>query len=128
MTDRLRTAALLYGAAIAIHVVDHLRRGVSASPRSVLVAGAVSFVFQALAIAAVLARHRLAAVLALAVALPDAIGVVLVHLVPGGTDALVGAHAAPGATAFSVVTAALEVATGLALTWVAWGRWRAQPA
>jgi len=121
---RLRTAALAYAVAIAVHVADHLRRGTSASPRSVVVLGVIALAFQSLAVAAVLAGHRLAQVLAVAVALPDAIGVVLVHLLPGGTEPLVGAHAAAGANAFSAVTAALEVATGLTLAWAAWQQQR----
>jgi hypothetical protein len=130
MNDRLRLAAAAYGLAIAVHLVDHLRRGVSASPGVVIALGTAALLFQVVAIAAALARHRLAPVLAVAVGLPDAIGVFAVHLLPrwsGLSDAFAGAARAPGVTAFSWVTGIAEVATALAFAaagWMAWSRWR----
>jgi hypothetical protein len=117
---RLRVFAILYGTAIAVHLVDHLRRGPHASPAFVLVAGGLATVFQAIAIWMVLTDHPRAVPFVLAVTLADVVGVVTAHLIPNGQDPLVGAHAAAGANAFSAVTAALEVATGLALAWAAW--------
>lgn len=124
---RLRAFAIAYAAAVGIHFTDHLRRGLDASPRWVIALGGITFLLQAFAVYAVVTRHPRAPRIALSVALPLALGVVLVHLLPGGSDALVGANAAPGANAFSVVTAALEVATGLALAWAAWQQQRRVP-
>jgi len=124
---RLRVLAAGYAAAVAIHAADHLRRGLDASPRWVIAVGGITILLQMFAAYAVVTGDPRAPRIALAVTLPLALGVVLVHLLPGGSDALVGANAAPGANAFSVVTAALEVATGLALAATAWTSWRVAP-
>ena len=121
---RLRAFALAYAAAVAIHAADHLRRGLDASPRWVIAVGGITILLQMFAVYSVVTRDPRAPRIALAVAVPLALGVVLVHLLPGGSDALVGANAAPGANAFSVVTAVLEVVTGLALAGAAWQSWR----
>jgi hypothetical protein len=119
----LRLTALAYGAAIVVHLGDHLRRGVGTSPRSVVLLGTIALVFQAAAVAAAVGRHPLAPFAAVAVALPDALGVVAVHLLPrwsGLSDAFPGAPASANVTAFSWVTAIVEVATGLAFAYAGW--------
>ena len=123
MTDRLlRLAAVAYGAAVVVHVADHVRRGLDASPAVVLMLGGVAFALQAWAVGLVLTGRPNAARVAFAVALPNALGVVAVHLLPrwsGLSEPLAGAGAAPGATAWSVATAVAEVATGLLFAYVA---------
>lgn len=127
-TRLLRLTAVAYAVTIAAHFADHLRRGVDASPKAVVALGTLALVLQVAAIAAALAGHRLAALLAVAVALPDAVGVVAVHLLPRWSalsDAFPGPDAAPGVTAFSWVTAVAEVAAGLAFAYAGWVAWNA---
>lgn len=128
MTNALRATAVAYGVAVAVHIGDHVRRGLDASPRVVLALGTFALLLQATAVVAVLARHALAPVIALAVTVPNTIGVVAVHLLPrwsGLSDAFPGADRAPGVTAFSWVTAIAEVVTGLLFAYAAWTAWNA---
>lgn len=118
----LRLAAGIWAATIAIHTADHLRRGLDASPRVVLALGTLAFVLQGVAIGAALVRHALAPLLAVAVAVPDALGVVAVHLLPrwsGLSDAFPGAPASANVTAFSWGTAIAEVAAAVLFAVVA---------
>ncbi len=119
----LRTAAAVWALAIAVHFGAHLRRGLDASPRTVLALGTFALVFQVLAVLAAVRGHALGALLAVAVALPNAVGVVAVHLLPrwsGLSDAFPGAPAAANVTAFSWATAVAEVLAGLAFAYVGW--------
>jgi hypothetical protein len=122
MDDRfLRATAVTYGVTFVVHTADHLRRGVDASPRSVLVLGALAAVLQVVAITAALTRHRKAALLAVAVGLPDAIGIFTAHLLPrwsGPSDSF-PSHA-PGVTAFSWITAVAELLAALAFAYAGW--------
>lgn len=115
-TDRLLTAAaLLYAFGFIIHTGDHLRRGLSVETTPVLVLGSVTGVLQVAAIAAVLARHRLAPLFAVAIGFPDAIGIAAVHLLPHWSslsDAFPGAHGT-GVTTLSWVAASVEIVGAL---------------
>jgi len=87
------------------------------------VLGTVAGIFQAVAITAAVLRHERAAALAVAVGLPNALGVVVVHLLPewsAVSDAFPGAAAAANVTALSFATAAAEVVAGLAFAWAGW--------
>jgi hypothetical protein len=110
-------AALFYGAGFLIHNADHIRRGFSVEPTGVLIAGSLAGIAQLAAIVAVLARHRLAPVLAVAFGFPDAIGIAAVHLLPHWSsslsDAFPGAHGT-GVTALSWVAAITEITGALA--------------
>ena len=79
---RLRVAAVVYAAAWAIHTGDHLRRGLGVVTLDVSVVGSLAAVLQLVAVGAVLARRPWAAVAAVAIGLPDAIGIAAVHLLP----------------------------------------------
>jgi hypothetical protein len=113
----LRWTAVFYGLAWAIHTADHGRRGLGATTTEVLVLGTVTGVFQVLAVTAVFLNHRWAPVLAVAVGIPDGIGIFAVHLLPrwssSFSDSFPGAHGG-GVTAFSWFAAILEVVTALA--------------
>lgn len=125
----LRTTAWVYAATIAVHLVDHLRRGTDASPSGVIVVGSLVVVVQALAIVAVLRRHPRGALLAFAVGIPDALGIVAVHLLPAWS-ALSDSYAsgAPGTTWFSWVTAIAEAAAAAAFGIAGWAEMRRGPA
>ena len=135
MTDRpdrlLRAAAVANAVAIAVHFADHLRRGVDASPKAVVALGLLALVFQAAAIVAALTGRAYAPLLAVAVALPDAIGVAAVHLLPRWSalsDAFPGPGAAPGVTALSWASGVAEIATGLVFAYAGWVAVRARGA
>jgi hypothetical protein len=123
--DALRGTALAYGAAIAVHTADHLRRGLDASPHAVIALGYAALAAQVLVIGAALAGHRLAPVAALAFGAADALGVVAVHLVPrwsGLSDPFPGAVPGANVTALSWVTAVVEVLAALAFAYAGWRR------
>jgi hypothetical protein len=112
----LRWAAFVYAAAWVIHTADHLRRGTGVVTSEVLVLGTVAGALQVIAIGAVLTRHRLAPLLAVAVGFPDGIGIAAVHLLPHWSslsDAFPGAHGT-GVTGLSWVAATAEIAGALA--------------
>lgn len=121
-TDRaLRVTAVVYALAIAVHFADHLRRGVDASPRGVVTLGVFAALVQALVIAAALAGHRAAPLLAVAIGVGDGLGVFLVHLLPRWS-ALSDSFpdGAPGVTAFSWATGIAEIVAGLAFAYAGW--------
>ena len=125
-TSALRLTGALWALAIVVHAGDHLRRGFDASPGVVIGLGTAAFVLQGLAIGAALLRDSRAPLLAVAVALPNVLGVVAVHLLPHWSflsDSF--PDHAPGTTAFSWVTAIAEVATGLAFAYAGLGTMRA---
>lgn len=127
--NALRATAWVYAATIAVHLVDHLRRGTDASPSGVILLGSLVVVVQVLAIAAVLTRHRYGALLAFAVGLPDALGIVAVHLLPTWS-ALSDSYAsgAPGTTWFSWTTAIAEALAAAAFGIAGWREMRRGPA
>jgi hypothetical protein len=122
--DRLlRLTAIAYGVTLVVHLADHLRRGTGASPRSVILLGSLTAVLQVVAITAGLRRRPVAPALAVAVGLPDALGIFAVHLLPRWSalsDAYPGVRAAPGVTAFSWVTAIAELLAAAAFAWAGW--------
>lgn len=79
---RLRWVAVAYGAGVALHTADHLRRGVDVITRHVFWGGNMLSVLAVLAIILIFTRHRLAALVATAVGFSQAVGVAAVHLLP----------------------------------------------
>ena len=84
MTDdrKLQLASLVYLAGLALHTIDHLRRGIDATTKHVFWAGNASTVVGLTAVALILTRHRLAPVAAVAAGFPIAVGVAAVHGLP----------------------------------------------
>lgn len=117
----LRVTGAVWAVTILVHAADHVRRGLDASPRVVITLGAAAFVLQGVAIAAALRGDPRAPRLAVAIALPNALGVVAVHLLPHWSflsDSF--PSNAPGTTGFSWVTALAEVAAGLEFAYAGW--------
>src|SRR6266508_2968701 len=79
---RLRFAAIVFAGGLALHTADHLRRGVGVLTPEVLWGGTVLTVAGVITIAAVLARHRLAAKVAVVVGFYSAVSVAASHLLP----------------------------------------------
>lgn len=86
-TDRqLLTAGRAFGVAVAVHTLDHLRRGQDSISELLYVAGNLSLVLSIVTITLVLTRHRLGALLAAASGLPLAIGFAAAHWLPRWSD------------------------------------------
>jgi len=112
----LRATAVVYGVAWAVHTGDHLRRGLGVVTGEVAVLGSAAAVVQLVAVWAVLKRRPWAAVAAVAIGLPDALGIAAVHLLPrwsSFSDAFPGAHGT-GVTGFSWFAAVVEIAAAAA--------------
>ncbi|HZN14027.1 MAG TPA: hypothetical protein VFB78_07160 [Acidimicrobiales bacterium] len=96
MTERgLRIAAAVYAVGLAVHTVDHFRRGLDVITPYVFWGGNVSTVIGLIAVALIFARHRLAPLAAVWAGLPIAIGVASVHLLPHWSEL---SDAFPGST------------------------------
>lgn len=111
----LAYAAALYAVAWAVHTGDHVRRGLDVVSSEVAVAGNIAAVLQLAVVASVFLRWRWAAVAAVAIGIPDAIGIAAVHLLPrwsSFSDAFPGAHGT-NVTAFSWFAAIVEVSAAL---------------
>ena len=81
--DRLlRYAALFFTAGLLVHGADHWRRGFGVLTPEVYWAGMAVSVLGVIAISLVLLRHRLAALVAVAVGFSTALGVAASHLLP----------------------------------------------
>ncbi|GBE64429.1 hypothetical protein MFM001_08910 [Mycobacterium sp. MFM001] len=80
--DNLRWAAVAFAIGFAVHGLDHLRRGMSASPPFIMVIGMVQMAFVVLAVAMVLRRHARAPLAAVVVGFGSAVGFTYAHLLP----------------------------------------------
>jgi hypothetical protein len=113
----LRFCALFYALGLALHTVDHVRRGLDAITPQVLWAGNVSTVIGITVVVLVVTGSRYGPLLAAVTGIPIALGVALVHLVPEWSalsDSFVGAHNT-GVTALSWTVVLIEIAGALAL-------------
>jgi hypothetical protein len=122
----LRYAAVLYALAWAVHSGDHIRRGLGTVSNEVGVLGGAAAVLQLIAVVAVFARSRWAALAAVAIGFPDAVGIAAVHLLPhwsAFSDAFPGSHGA-GVTTFSWFAAILEIGGALAFALAGLYAWR----
>jgi hypothetical protein len=127
----LQYAAAAYAVAWAIHTGDHVRRGLGVVTTEVAVLGNVAAVVQLAVVATVFLHWRWAAVAAVAIGIPDAIGIAAVHLLPhwsAFSDAFPGARGTD-VTAFSWFAATLEIAAALVFGLAGAYAWRrARPA
>jgi hypothetical protein len=112
----LSWAAWFFLIAWAVHTGDHVRRGLDVVSPEVSALGSIAGVLQIVAIAFVLTRQRVGALLAVAIGVPAAIGIAAVHLLPDWgsfSDAFPGAHHT-GVTVFSWFAASLEISGAIA--------------
>lgn len=110
----LRVAAVIFAIGLLVHGADHVRRGLSASPLLVVIAGNVQLAAAVLVVAMVFMRHRWAARGAVILGFASAIGFAAAHLLPAWgplSDSFVHAPASAGVTAYSWVTAIVEICT-----------------
>jgi hypothetical protein len=115
-TDILRWAAIAFAIGFGIHGLDHMRRGMSASPPFIMVGGMIQGLFVAVAVIMALTRHRRAPEAAIAVGFGSAVGFSYAHLLPtflpGYQDSFISLPHI-NVTWFSWFSALTEIGTGL---------------
>lgn len=80
--DYLRWTAVAFAIGLTVHGLDHLRRGMSASPPSIMVAGMVQTLFVVAAVVMVFRNHGHAPLVAIMVGFGSAVGFTYAHLLP----------------------------------------------
>jgi len=118
----LGTTAVIFTAAVVVHGIDHVRRGLDASPTAVMIAGSIHAVVVLIAIVLVFRRTRWAPYAAMVTGFGSAALFTYAHVLP------TYAHVLPGfwtlsdsfvsephthVNWFSWVTAVLEIITGI---------------
>jgi hypothetical protein len=112
---------IVFAAAFGVHGIDHLRRGMSASPPSIMVGGTIQGLFVAVALVLVLRQHRWASEAAIVVGFGSAMVFTYAHLLPtflpGYQDSFTSGPRI-NVTWFSWLTAVAEIGAGLVLGYV----------
>jgi hypothetical protein len=115
-TDILRWAAIAFVIGWGVHGLDHLRRGMSASPPFIMVAGMIQGLFVAVAVVMALTRHHRAPEAAIAIGFVSAAGFTYAHLLPtflpGYQDSFISLPHI-NVTWFSWFSALTEIGTGI---------------
>jgi len=115
----LRWAAIAFVVGFGIHGLDHLRRGMSASPPFIMVGGAIQGLFVAVAVAMALARRpqrQWAPEAAIAVGFGSAVVFTYAHLLPTFLPGYQDSFISPphiNVTWFSWFSALTEIGTGI---------------
>ncbi|MGB7868743.1 MAG: hypothetical protein WBM01_10785 [Mycobacterium sp.] len=116
VTDILRWAAIAFAIGFGIHGLDHMRRGMSASPPFIMVGGMIQGLFVAVAVVMALTRHRRAPEAAIAVGFGSAVVFIYAHLLPtflpGYQDSFISLPHI-NVTWFSWFSALTEIGTGI---------------
>ncbi|RUP34862.1 MAG: hypothetical protein EKK51_01190 [Mycolicibacterium sp.] len=102
--------------ALLLHGADHMRRGMNVVPPAVMVGGTLQLILAAVTIAMVFKRNRWAPLAAVGIGYAGAVGFTAAHLLPKWgffSDSFLGAPPWARVTAFSWVTAILEIAANL---------------
>ncbi|HXS85290.1 MAG TPA: hypothetical protein VN741_06595 [Mycobacterium sp.] len=112
----LRWAATAFAIGWGVHVVDHLRRGMSASPQAVMIGGMIQGVFVVIAVWLALADRDRAPQWAMAVGFGSAVLFIYAHILPSYFPAFQDSFVSGpriNVTWFSWVSAAAEIGTGI---------------
>jgi hypothetical protein len=121
-TRRSATVAMIgFAAAYALHGVDHFRRGMSASPPSVMVGGTIQGLFVILAVVLFLRNHPWASRAAILLGFGSAVLFVYAHVLPTFLPAFQDSFTSGpriNVTWFSWLTAVGEIGMGLILGYV----------
>jgi hypothetical protein len=115
-TDVLRWAAFAFAIGFGIHGLDHMRRGMSASPPFIMVGGMIQGLFVAVAVVMALTRHRRAPATAIAVGFGSAGVFTYAHLLPTFLPGYQDSFISPphiNVTWFSWLSALTEIGTGI---------------
>ncbi|MFY9768318.1 MAG: hypothetical protein WAK42_25715 [Mycobacterium sp.] len=112
----LRWAAILFAIGFGIHGLDHLRRGMSASPPFVMVGGMIQGLFVVAAVVMALTQRRRAPEAAIAVGFGSAVVFTYAHLLPTFLPGYQDSFISPphiNVTWFSWFSALTEIGTGV---------------
>jgi hypothetical protein len=112
----LRWAAIAFVIGFGIHGLDHLRRGMSASPPFIMVGGMIQGVFVAIAVVMALTRRQRAPEAAIAVGFGSAVVFTYAHLLPIFLPGYQDSFISPphiNVTWFSWFSALTEIGTGM---------------
>jgi hypothetical protein len=112
----LRWAASLFAVGWGVHVGDHLRRGMAASPHAIMVGGMIQGLFVVVAILMAVTRRRRAPEAAITVGFASAVLFTYAHLLPNYFPAYQDSFVSGpriNVTWFSWVSAAAEIGTGI---------------
>jgi formate/nitrite transporter FocA (FNT family) len=112
----MRTAAWAFLIGWGLHVADHLRRGMSASPEAVMYGGMLQGIVVIIAIVMALRAHDRAATAAIIAGLGSAVLFTYAHLLPNFWPAYQDSFISGpriNVTWFSWLTALSEIGTGL---------------
>jgi hypothetical protein len=115
-TRRLTIAAIAFAVGFGVHALDHLRRGMAASPTAVMIGGMVQGVFVVVAVLLVLRDHRRAPEFAVFVGFGSAALFVYAHILPTFLPALQDSFVTGpriNVTWFSWLSAVAEIGTAL---------------
>ena len=115
-TDILRWAAIAFVIGFGIHGLDHLRRGMSASPPFIMVGGMIQGLFVAIAVIMALTRRHRAPEAAIAVGFGSAVVFGYAHLLPTFLPGYQDSFISPphiNVTWFSWFSALTEIGTGI---------------
>ena len=115
-SDILRWAAIAFAIGFGIHGLDHLRRGMSASPPFIMVGGMIQGLFVAVAVVMALTRRRRAPEAAIAVGFGSAVVFSYAHLLPTFLPGYQDSFISPphiNVTWFSWFSALTEIGTGI---------------
>jgi|SRR5271165_157985 len=115
-SDILRWAAIAFAIGFGIHGLDHLRRGMSASPPFIMIGGMIQGLFVAVAVVMALTRRRRAPEAAIAVGLGSAVVFTYAHLLPTFLPGYQDSFISPphiNVTWFSWFSALTEIGTGI---------------
>ena len=118
--QQLRVTAVVFLVAVAVHGVDHARRGLDVVTTQVTSAGSIQFLLALIALVLVFRRHPSAPVAAIAIGFTSAIGFAAAHLLPqwsSFSDSFTGSHVAPNVTVLSWATALFEIGADIAFGW-----------
>jgi hypothetical protein len=112
----LHWAAILFAIGFGIHGLDHLRRGMSASPPFVMVGGMIQGLFVVAAVVMALTQRRRAPEAAIAVGFGSAVVFTYAHLLPTFLPGYQDSFISPphiNVTWFSWFSALTEIGTGV---------------
>jgi hypothetical protein len=115
-SDILRWAAIAFAIGFGIHGLDHLRRGMSASPPFIMVGGMIQGLFVAVAVVMALTGRQRAPEAAIAVGFGSALVFTYAHLLPTFLPGYQDSFISPphiNVTWFSWFSALTEIGTGI---------------
>lgn len=127
----LRGAVVFFVFGVVVHTADHFRRGTDVVSAELFWLGTAALVVDAVVVALVFTRHRLAPLATVIYAVPRTLGILAFHFLPEWTvfsDPFVGSAPAPGVTGLSWIAALVEVAGAIGIAAAAIPLLRSGPA